>query len=112
MKPLGSLELTRSIESLEPMAQIAREECVYDRDSWHRDCAEYLVSADPVDNDKLRGWLIEAYYWLQPRDYANGVENTLSRACVIQMTALQIGNHIIEMALKNNLTLENLGERS
>lgn len=107
---MNTLNPTALDQSIADLAEIIGP-VVYDRDSWHRDCAEYMVSSDPAENDKLRRLLSTMLWWLQ-REPCADLAHTLFRANCISDIGAKIGQHIIETSIKNGLTLENLGENT
>jgi len=90
--------------------QLVEGPFVYDRDSWHSDCAQMITSMDADINDRLRTRIGSALYWLDAFDKKNTLTHNLFRATNLQSSLAEIGAIILGNAIANDLTAERIGE--
>lgn len=92
-----------------PFQMAARPEgFVYDRESWHADCADKLYGT-VLMNDRLRNELRQAIWWHNRQD-AMSTHGKLIDAAMLVNYLSRIGAVILTNAIENGLTETNLGE--
>ena len=83
---------------------------VFNRESWHVDAGNYVLSDDPKRNDQLRMLLKDALSEIDLKSYPGKFQTHPMKW--LSVTAVQIGYRIIQNAIDTGLTPEMLGERT
>ena len=80
---------------------------VYTARTWNSDCANYLVSTSAERNNEVRRHLQRA---LNILDYAKSFTGpTVFQSQMVAADCLRLGFQILQNAIDNGLTLENVG---
>lgn len=84
---------------------------VYDSETWHLDCGDFLVADSEYENNLLRKHLANMLFWVDAMEHVNaiGLAGSQMRAVALCENAQRVGFAILENAMKNGLTLKNVG---